>query len=62
MFTVYRVPVDSYDDPPECGTVVEQFNSFPAACREADDAMYRERDPQSAYFVVPGGYSTGLIG
>ena len=61
MHTVYRVPVDAYDDPPVCGTPLRRFNSFPAAVRDAERTMTQERNPKAAYFVVPGGYSCGLV-
>jgi hypothetical protein len=62
MYQIYRVPVDAYDDPPVCGTPLPQrFNNLPAAIREADRTMEQEHDPKVAYFVVPGGYSVGLV-
>ena len=63
MYRVYRVPVTATEDPPKSGEALKmKFNNFPAACREADRVMYEERNPNVAYFVVPGGYSCGLIG
>ena len=61
MYTLYRVPVDAYDDPPVCGTVLRKFNNIVSAIRDAERTMEQENNSQVAYFVVPGGYSCGYI-
>ena len=66
MYTVYKVPVDAYDDPPACGVEIRRFNNIPAAIRDAERTMESERDAESAYFVVQSDtythiYSVGYI-
>ena len=53
---------DEWADPPKGGEALpKRFNSFLAACNEAEMVMAREHNPAFAYFVVPGGYSCGYI-
>jgi len=66
MFSIYRVPVDAYEDPPECGMEIGRYNNITAAIRNADRTMERENDPESAYFVIHSDthrhiYSTGYM-
>jgi hypothetical protein len=71
MYSIYRVSVDSAeerdpdewaDEAPTGGArLPARFATFMAACIEADATMQREQNPTVAYFVVPGGYSTGLV-
>jgi hypothetical protein len=62
MYKIYRVSNDACDDPPVVGDVVGEDGDFMAACDKADDIMHVEQNTSVAFFVVPGGYSVGLIG
>jgi len=67
MYEIWKVPVDAYDDPPTCGTKQTTIGEYSLACQVADTLMEQERDPKSAYFVMPvkgaveGYYSVGYI-
>ena len=66
MFSVYKVSVDAYEDPPKSGMEIGRYNNITAAVRNADRTMEREYDPESAYFVIHSDthqhiYSTGYM-
>lgn len=66
MYQVWKVPVESYDDPPISGVKITEIQDFSEACIYADDVMEKELDPESAYFVMPstgneGQYSVGYL-
>jgi|TARA_R110000824_G_scaffold111242_5_gene259629 hypothetical protein len=66
MYEIWKVPVDAYDDPPQCGIRLGYENRFDLACEQADLIMASEGDPASAYFVIDstgkeGTYSVGYI-
>jgi len=60
-YEVYKVEATAPDDPPACGEVVRSAKTFAKACILADRVCDMERDPAFAYFVIPGGYSVGLM-
>ena len=67
MYGIWKVPVDAYDDPPQCGIRLGYENQFDLACEQADLIMASEQDPEVAYFVIPtedtgqGWYSVGYM-
>ena len=66
MYSIYKVPNDSYDDPPKCGIRLSQITGLETAMDYADKVCHYENDTDSAYFVVSSDtfqhiYSTGLI-
>ena len=52
VYTVYKIPVDSYDDPPICGEKLNTFGNYAVACKFADLIMEHETDSKYAYFVL----------
>ena len=66
MYQVWKVPVESYDDPPVCGVKITEIQDFSEACIYADDVMEKELDTESVYFVMPSEgngmhYNVGYI-
>ena len=66
MYEIWKVPVDAYDDPPQCGIRLGYENHFDLACEQAELIMEAQRDPESAYFVIDrtgkqGFYSCGYV-
>ena len=59
MYTVYKIPVDSYDDPPICGEKLNTFGNYAVACKFADLIMEHETNPKYVYYVID---STGAEG
>lgn len=66
MFEIWKVPVDSYDDPPTCGTKQTTLGEYSLACQVANTLMQEEKNPDYAYFVIDstgkeGTYSVGYM-